>query len=81
MTLVTDDAHRIYAFGRFDAHHRLAVVLNDSGATRTVTIPAYQLSMTNSSRVTDLLTGRSYQVSNGHLKIRVAARYGAILEQ
>lgn len=81
MTLVTDDARRIYAFGRFDAHHRLAVALNDGGDTRTVTIPAYQLSMTNGSRVTDLLTGRSYQVSNGRLTIRVAGRYGAILEQ
>ena len=81
MTLLTDDARGIYAFGRFDAHHRLAVALNAGSRTRTVTIPAHQLSMTNGSRVTDLLTGRTYQVSNGRLVLRVAGRYGAILEQ
>ncbi len=81
MTLLTDDAHGIYAFGRFDAHHRLAVALNDSNDTRTVTVPAYQLGMTNGSRVTDLLTGRTYQVGNGRLTVRVAGRSGAILEQ
>jgi alpha-glucosidase len=81
MTLVTDDAHGIYAFGRFDAQHRLAMVLNESSAAQTVAIPAYQLSMTNGSRVTDLLTGHTYQVRNGRLAVRVAGRCGAILEQ
>ncbi|MHB8814041.1 MAG: glycoside hydrolase family 13 protein, partial [Steroidobacteraceae bacterium] len=67
MTLVTDDARGIYAFGRFDASHRIAVVLDRGNDPRTVTLPAYQLSMTNGSRVTDLLTGHTYQVSNGNL--------------
>jgi alpha-glucosidase len=81
MTLQTDDTHGIYAFGRFDAHHRLAVALNAGSGTRTVTIPAYQLGMTNGSRVTDLLTRQTYQVGSGRLRVRVAGRHGAILEQ
>jgi alpha-glucosidase len=81
MTLVTDDVHRIYAFGRFDAHHRLVVALNDASDTQTVTVPAYQLSMTDGSRVTDLLTGHTYRIRNGRLAVRVAGRFGAVLEQ
>ena len=81
MTLVTDDTHGIYAFGRFDASHRIAVVLNGGSNAQIVTLPAYELSMTNGSRVTDLLTGHTYQVSNGHLTVSVEGRYGAILEQ
>jgi alpha-glucosidase len=81
MTLLTDDVHHIYAFGRFDADHRIAVVLSNAGDTQTVTLPAYQLGMTNGSRATDLLTGDIYQVSNGNLTVRVKGSYGAILEQ
>ncbi|HWG00110.1 MAG TPA: alpha amylase N-terminal ig-like domain-containing protein [Steroidobacteraceae bacterium] len=81
MTLLTDDTRRIYAFGRFDATHRIAVVLNDAGAKQTVTLPAYQLSMTDGSRVTDLLTGHTYRVSDGRLTVSVKANYGVILEQ
>ena len=81
MTLVTDDAHHVYAFGRFDADHRLVVVLNNAADTQTVIIPAYELSLTNGSRVRDLLTGETYQVSNGYLTVRVAGHYGSILAQ
>ena len=81
MTLLTDDARHIYAFGRFDARHRIAVVLSNARDTRTVTLPAYQLSMTNGSRVTDLLTGEVHQVSNGNLTVRVKGFSGAILAQ
>ena len=81
ITLVTDDAHGVYVFGRFDANHRIAVVLNNASDTQTVTIPAYQLSMTNGSRVTDLLTSTTFQVTNGNLTVAVQGHYGAILEQ
>lgn len=81
MTLLTDDARHVYAFGRFDASHRIVVVLNDDSVDTTVTVPAYQLSMLNASRVEDLLTGDTYQVSDGRLTVRVAKHYGAILEQ
>ena len=81
MTLLTDDRNRVYSFGRFDAGNRIAVVLNDAPDTRMVTIPAWQLSMSNGSRVTDLLTGSRYRVINGSLTVTVDGDYGAILEQ
>ncbi|MGA7537465.1 MAG: glycoside hydrolase family 13 protein [Steroidobacteraceae bacterium] len=80
-TLLVDTTHHIYAFGRWDANHRIAVVLNNAPNTETVTIPAWQLSMVNGSWVTDLLTGDAYQVGNGYLTVSVDGRYGAILEQ
>jgi alpha-glucosidase len=81
MTLLADDTNRIYAFGRFDAAHRIAVVLNDATRTETVTVPAWQLSMVDGSRVKDLLTGDMYRVGNGRLTVRVKGHYGAVLEQ
>lgn len=81
ITLLTDDVQRLYAFGRWNADHRIAVVLNDTAHAQTVTIPAWQLSMTDGSRVKDLLTGSTYQVSGGKLTVSVAGSYGAILEQ
>jgi alpha-glucosidase len=81
MTLLTDDTRQVYAFGRFDAEHRIAVVLNGDSHMQTVRLPAYQLSMSNGSRVTDLLTGDTHQVRDGYLTVRIKGRYGAILEQ
>lgn len=81
MTLLTDDARHIYAFGRLDANNRIAVVLSDARDTQTITIPAYRLGMTDGSRVTDLLTDHAYRVSNGSLTVSIKGRYGAILEQ
>jgi alpha-glucosidase len=81
MSLLADDVRQTYAFGRLDASHRIAVVLNNASGATTVTIPAYRLSMTDGSGVRDLLTGRTYQVRNGRLTVNVAGYYGAILEQ
>jgi alpha-glucosidase len=81
MTLLADDAHHIFAFGRFDAEHRFAVVLNDTSNAQTVTLPAWQLSMVAGSRVTDLLTGKTYHVRKGSVTVSVRGEYGAILEQ
>ena len=80
-TLLVDTTNHIYAFGRWDANHRIAVVLNNTSNTETVTIPAWQLSMVNGSWVTDLLTNTTYQVTSGHLTVTVEGHYGAILEQ
>lgn len=80
-TLLVDTTNHIYAFGRWDANHRIAVVLNNTSNTETVTIPAWQLSMTNGSYVTDLLTNTSYQVTGGNLTVPVEGHYGVILEQ
>jgi len=80
-TLLVDTTNHIYAFGRWDANHRIAVVLNNTSNTQTVTIPAWQLSMVNGSSATDLLTNTTYQVTGGNLTVAVEGHYGAILEQ
>jgi alpha-glucosidase len=80
-TLLADTTSHIYAFGRWDAGHRIAVVLNDTSNTETVTLPVWQLGMIDGSWVTDLLTGDTYQVANGNLTVGVEGHYGAILEQ
>jgi alpha-glucosidase len=81
ITLLTDDADRIYAFGRFDAANRVAVLLNDDTSAHTVTVPAWQLSVPNGTVMTDLLTGKTYTVQGGDVVVSVAACDGAILAQ
>ncbi len=81
LTLITDDADDVYAYGRFDASTRIAVVLNGGAGTQSVTVPVWQLSMTHGSTVTDLLSGTAYTVSNGNVTVRVPGRSGVILEQ
>ena len=81
ITLRTDDADHVYAFGRFDAHHRIAVVLNDSGHRQRVSVPVWQLGMREGSSVTDALGGGAYRVRHGMLEVPVAAMTGAVLVQ
>ena len=81
MTLITDDTHHIYAFGRFNATQRIAVVLNNDSVSHTVTVPVWQLSMVNGSTVIDSLTGNQYPVDNGTVTVTVEGHYGAILTQ
>ena len=81
ITLLTDDANKIYSFGRMDQNNHIAVILNNDSHRHTVTIPAYQLSMINGSSVTDQLTGNIYQVQNGQLTVNVQGLSGAILVQ
>jgi alpha-glucosidase len=81
ITLITDDTNHIYAFGRFDAANRLAVVLNDDGAEHTVTVPVSQLSVPNGTSVTDLLTGNTFAASGGNVTVTVAGHAGVILAQ
>ncbi|EIL95475.1 glycoside hydrolase family 13 protein [Rhodanobacter sp. 115] len=81
MTLLTDDTNHLYAFGRFDASNRIAVALNNDSVTHTVTVPVSQLSVTNGSTLTDLLSGNQYTVSNGNVVVSVQGHYGAILAQ
>ncbi len=57
MTLITDDADDVHAYGRVDADNRIAVVLNADTKAHTVTVPVSQLSVTNGSTVADLLSG------------------------
>lgn len=81
MSLLTDDTNKLYAYGRFDQSHRIAVALNNDSTSHTVTVPVWQLSMTNGSTVTDLLSGNTYTVSGGNVTLAVNGHYGAILAQ
>ena len=81
LTLITDDADDVYAYGRFDAAHRIAVVLNAGTRPHDVVVPVWQLSMTDGSTVTDLLSGMSYRVGNGNVTVSVPADSGVVLEQ
>ena len=81
MTLLTDDSSKLYAYGRFDATNRIAVALNNDSVTHTVTVPVWQLSMTNGSTVTELVSGTHYTVQNGQVSVAVNGHYGAILAQ
>jgi hypothetical protein len=68
-------------FGRMDQLNRIAVVLNQDSQSHVVTIPAYQLSMMNGSKVTDELTGNVYQVQNGQVTVDVEGEGGVVLVQ
>lgn len=81
MSLLTEDTNKLYAYGRFDATNRIAVALNNDSTSHTVTVPVWQLSMTNGSTVTDLLSGTHYTVQNGVVNVNVNGHYGAILAQ
>jgi len=81
MTLLTDDTNKLYSYGRFDATNRIAVALNNDSVAHTVTMPVYQLSVTNGSTLTDLISGTKYTVQNGQVSVTVNGHYGAILAQ
>lgn len=81
MTLLTDDTNKLYAYGRFDASNRIAVVLNNDTVAHTVSIPVYQLSVTNGSTLTDNISGTVYTVANGQVSVTVNGHYGVILAQ
>ena len=81
MTLLTDDTNKLYAYGRFDATNRIAVALNNDSVSHTMTVPVWQLSVTNGSTLTDLLSGTAYTVQNGQVTVTVNGHYGAILAQ
>ena len=81
MTLIADDADDVYAYGRFDANHRIAVVLNANASRATVTVPVGELSMTDGSTVRDLIGGGVYTVGQGAVTVSIPADSGMILEQ
>ena len=81
MTLLTDDTNKLYAYGRFDATNRIAVALNNDSVSHTITVPVWQLSVSNGSTLTDQLSGTAYTVQNGQVIVTVNGHYGAILAQ
>ncbi|HEY6739681.1 MAG TPA: glycoside hydrolase family 13 protein [Actinopolymorphaceae bacterium] len=79
LTLGVDDGAGLYAFGRMDADHRIAVLLNNDTTAHSSRIPVYQLSVPDGTTMTDAISGRTYQVSDGHVEVTVDGHYGAIL--
>ena len=81
MTLIADNADDVYAYGRLDAQHRIAVVLNADSSAHSVTVPVGQLSMINGSAVKDLLSDATYTVANGDVTVPLPASSAVILAQ
>jgi hypothetical protein len=79
--LLTDDTNKLYAYGRFDTTNRIAVALNNDTVAHTVTVPVGQMSVTNGSHLTELISGTQYTVQNGTVTVTVNGHYGAILAQ
>ncbi|MBV9844362.1 MAG: glycoside hydrolase family 13 protein [Kutzneria sp.] len=79
LSLGTDDANKLYAYGRMDARNRIAVLLNNDSTAHSYTLPVYQLSVTDGTTMVDALSGAAYRVSNGQIKVMVDGHYGAIL--
>jgi alpha-glucosidase len=79
ITMLTDNTNNVYAYGRMDQNNTLAVVLNNSSTSKTITLPAYELSMVDGTNLTDLLSGTTYQVSGGQVTLTLAAHSGAVL--
>ena len=55
--------------------------MNQASVCYMVTIPLYQLSMTDGSNLADALTGNVYQVQNGHVTLDVKWEGGVVLVQ
>jgi alpha-glucosidase len=64
--LVVDDTNNVFAYGRWDATHQVAVLVNnDPSNWQQITVPVYQMSVPNGAIMTDQLHGTQYTVSNG----------------
>jgi alpha-glucosidase len=81
ITLVADDSKRVFSFGRMDASNRIAIAINDSATGEIVSLPVYELSATDGSRMTDELSGRKLEVVNGAVTVTIPSHDGVILAQ
>ncbi|MER2600634.1 MAG: glycoside hydrolase family 13 protein [Caldilineales bacterium] len=78
-TLLVNDAGGLYSYLRLDSSEALVVVLNNTTAAGTATIPVTGV-LADGVVVSDLLNpGSSYTVSSGQIVVPVAARWGRIL--
>ncbi|MCB8981665.1 MAG: alpha-glucosidase C-terminal domain-containing protein [Ardenticatenaceae bacterium] len=75
-TLLTDDAHQIYAFQREFAGEQIIVVLNRSNETQMVT-----LDLGGNGRWRDLLNGGEVEVRDGRLSAQIPPLWGAIFKK
>lgn len=53
----------------------------DESAEHTVSVPVWQLSISDGTAVTDLLTGNAYTAAGCDVTVSVAPHFGVVLEQ
>jgi alpha-glucosidase len=81
-TLLTDDANKLYGYGRWDAKSWAVVVVNNDSVGHAASVPGYQLSIPNGTTLKDQLTGTAYTVVNGTISVPASAllgHYGVVL--
>jgi alpha-glucosidase len=82
-TLLIDDANKLYSYGRWDANTWAIVVLNNDIVGHSASVPAYQLSIPDGTKMVDQLTGTSYTVNAGAIEVPSSAllgHFGVVLE-
>jgi alpha-glucosidase len=92
MPLLTDDTNDIYAYGRNlmdsgtigsgarPSDSTIVILNNDLNHAHTVTLDASQLSLTDGTQLTDLVSGKTYTVTGGNVTITsMPAATGAVL--
>jgi alpha-glucosidase len=75
-TLLTDDANKVFSYGRWDSHNWAIVVLNNDSTGHAASIPAFQLSIPDGTTLTDQLTGTAYTVASGIVQVPDTALLG-----
>jgi alpha-glucosidase len=75
-TLLIDDANKLYSYGRWDANSWAIVILNNDSVGHSALVPAYQLSISDGTMLTDQLTGTAYTISNGTIQVPASALLG-----
>lgn len=78
-TLAEDNRNRVVAFLRQDARQRVAVVINDGGSARKVTLKIAGLP--TGTTLTDQLTNKTYSVKAGAVTLVVNPHGASILAQ
>lgn len=75
-TLLVDDANKLYSYGRWDMSTWAIVVLNNDIVGHAASVPAYQLSIPDGTKLIDQLTGTPYTVGGGIVAIPASALLG-----
>jgi alpha-glucosidase len=80
LTLHTHNQNGTYAFGRFDASSKVAVVLNNSASAKTLDVPVWLMGVPDGAVMTDELAGTSVAVSGGVARVAgLDGHWGAVL--
>jgi alpha-glucosidase len=79
VTLDLNDKNNTYAYARLDRHNCVVVGLNADSAEHVTPVSVRRLGIPDGSRLTDELSGTSYQVEDGKVALKLAPRSGSIL--